>query len=268
MSSPNGPDALRGISLEFQAGDQLAVIGPSGAGKTSLLQVLACALRPAGGELLIDGQKPWQLTTSRLQQLRGKIFLAPQVPPLPSRQRVVTAVLAGKLPSWTLFASLKSLVYPSDIASAHQALSCFGLEDKLFERVDRLSGGERQRVGLARALVAPAKVWFVDEPLSSLDPSRASQAIEQLTQIARARGTTLVASLHQVDTALASFSRVIGLRHGSIMFDLPASKVTDLHLSQLYEQTPSQLLAGNRAVAYEPSDGETKTARPLVLNCR
>jgi phosphonate transport system ATP-binding protein len=159
-------------------------------------------------------------------------------------------------------------VYPSDIASAHQALSCFGLEDKLFERVDRLSGGERQRVGLARALVAPAKVWFVDEPLSSLDPSRASQAIEQLTQIARARGTTLVASLHQVDTALASFSRVIGLRHGSIMFDLPASKVTDLHLSQLYEQTPSQLLAGNRAVAYEPSDGETKTARPLVLNCR
>ncbi|WP_254518410.1 ATP-binding cassette domain-containing protein, partial [Salmonella enterica] len=92
----------------------------------------------------------------------------PQVPPLPPRQRVVTAVLAGRLPAWGLGTALRSLVYPVDIPVAEAALAVFDLAEKLFERVDRLSGGERQRVGLARALVAPARLWLVDEPLSAL----------------------------------------------------------------------------------------------------
>src|SRR5438067_4908247 len=90
--------ALGPLSLEVAAGEQLAVIGPSGAGKTTLLQLLACALPPAAGELQIDGRSPWTLPRGELQKLRGELFLAPQVAPLPPRQRVVTAVLAGRLP--------------------------------------------------------------------------------------------------------------------------------------------------------------------------
>ncbi|MFY8015832.1 MAG: phosphonate ABC transporter, partial [Limnohabitans sp.] len=85
-----------------------------------------------------------------LRLLRGRLFLAPQVPPLPPRQRVVTSVLAGRLPAMSLAASLRSLFYPADIPAAYEALSHFDLSDKLFDSVDRLSGGERQRVGLAR----------------------------------------------------------------------------------------------------------------------
>ena len=163
--------ALKSLSLNIAAGEQVAVIGPSGAGKTTLLQVLACALPPAAGELRVAEELPWHLPRPALQRLRGRLFLAPQVPPLPPRQRVVTSVLAGRLPAMGLWSSLRSLFYPSDIPAAFEALDRFDLGDKLFERVDRLSGGERQRVGLARALLAPAGLWLIDEPLSALDLS-------------------------------------------------------------------------------------------------
>jgi len=226
--------ALRAIDLSLQDGEQVAVIGPSGAGKTTLLQVLACALRPQSGTFRFGDAMPWRLSTRALQRLRGQLFLAPQTPPLPPRQRVVTAVLAGRLPAMGLWASLRSLFHPTDIPAAYEALARFDLDDKLFERVDRLSGGERQRVGLARALLAPATVWLVDEPLSSLDPTRAEQALTALVECARERGATLVTSLHQVDAALAAFPRIVGLRDGRIVFDLPSSEVTSDLLGELY----------------------------------
>ena len=215
--------AMRGVALAVAAGEQIAVIGPSGAGKTTLLHVLACALPPSAGKLLLDERDPWQLPRARLQGLRGELFLAPQVPPLPPRQRVVTAVLAGRLPHIGLWQSLRSLFYPQGIAQADAALARFDLSDKLFARVDRLSGGERQRVGLARALVTDASLLLVDEPLSALDPARAEQAIVSLTQAAKERGATLVTTLHHVDMALRHFPRIIGLRDGELAFDLPAA---------------------------------------------
>ena len=261
------PAALQGVSLSIAAGEHLAVIGPSGAGKTSLLHVMACALRLDSGRLEIQGQSPWQLGNSALHQLRGRLFLAPQVPPLPPRQRVVTSVLAGRLPAMSLWSSLRSLCYPSDIPAAQQALALFDLSDKLFERVDRLSGGERQRVGLARALLSPAQAWLVDEPLSALDPIRSKQALQTLIDNARARGVTLVASLHQVDMALAHFSRVVGLREGRVLFDLPAALVTAEHLARLYKQFEHELRGGppqDLPVAALQAD----PVRPLIMHCR
>ncbi len=236
---------LRDFSLQVAAGEQLAVIGPSGAGKTTLLHLLACALRPTSGELLLDGVSPWRLGAAELRRLRGRLFLAPQVPPLPPRQRVVTAVLAGRLPSWSLARSVASLFYPQDLPEAQAALARFDLADKLFERVDRLSGGERQRVGLARALLTPASLWLVDEPLSALDPQRARQAAQTLCNEAGARGATLVASLHHVEMALAYFPRVLGLRQGQVMFDLPSAQVTPALLAQLYAD---EVVGGSEAV--------------------
>ena len=255
--------ALRPLDLQVDAGEQVAVIGASGAGKTTLLQLLACALPPAAGVVRLGDQAPWQLTTRQLQRLRGRLFLAPQVPPLPPRQRVVTAVLAGRLPAMSLLASLRSLFYPSDIPAAHAALARFDLDDKLFERVDRLSGGERQRVGLARALLAPAGLWLVDEPLSSLDPTRAGQALATLTDVARERGITLVVTLHQVEVALAHFPRIVGLRDGQLFFDLPTAQVTRARLEQLYARHEDELDA-TAAPDLAPPDA----AAPVALHCR
>ncbi len=256
--------ALKALSLRVAAGEHLAVIGPSGAGKTTLLQLLACALPPAGGHLRLGGQDPWALPRRALQALRGRLFLAPQVPPLPPRQRVVTAVLAGQLPAMGLLASIRSLFYPSDIPAAHAALDRFDLADKIFERVDRLSGGERQRVGLARALVAPATLWLIDEPLSALDPTRSRQAVASLLGSARERGATLLATLHQVDVALAHFPRIVGLRDGELAFDLPAGDVTPDKLARLYAQHEHELLGAPPAVLPLAD----VSPPPVVMHCR
>ena len=257
--------ALKPLNLSIRAGEHVAVIGPSGAGKTTLLQVLACSLPPFAGRLTLDGQAPWEMSRPNLQRLRGKLFLAPQVPPLPPRQRVVTTVLAGRLPAMGLLASVRSLLYPDDIPAAYDALDRFDMAEKLFDRVDRLSGGERQRVGLARALLAPAKAWLIDEPLSALDPTRSRQAVATLLDGAKQRGVTLVTTLHQVEVALAHFPRIIGLREGDLQFDLPGTDVTQVRLNKLYEQYENEL-GGPAPVATELT---TATAPlPTVMHCR
>ena len=258
------PPAVRELHLAVQTGEQVAVIGPSGAGKTTLLHLMACALKPSTGSLLLDGKNPWTLSRSQLQVQRGRMFLAPQVPPLPPRQRVITAVLAGRLPNESLWTSLRSLFYPVDMALAERALSQFDLSDKLFDRVDRLSGGERQRVGLARALASSAKLLLVDEPLSALDPTRSQQAIHTLTRVASERGATLVATLHHVEMALASFPRIIGLRDGELAFDLPAEQVTPLRLQELYAQHLNELTGP----AVVEDSLRVNVATPVVMNCR
>jgi phosphonate transport system ATP-binding protein len=263
------PAALREVDLVVAPGEALALIGPSGAGKTTLLHVAAAALPPTAGALALEGLDPWQQGAAALKAHRTRLFLAPQVPPLPPRQRVVTAVLAGRLPAWGLWASLKSLFYPSDIAAAHEALARFDLAEKLFERVDRLSGGERQRVGLARALLAPASLWLLDEPLAALDPTRARQALATLVNLARERGITLVTTMHQVEMALAHFPRIVGLRDGRIQFDLPAAEVSRDRLAALYAQHEHEWLAAPAPHASPVQRPEAATQREAIAaRCR
>jgi phosphonate transport system ATP-binding protein len=260
---PGSKPALKSLTLCIAAGEQVAVIGPSGAGKTTLLHIAGAALVPQSGEVRLDEISPWGINQKALKILRSKLFIAPQTPPLPPRQRVITAVLAARLPALSLWASLRSLFYPSDIAGAHAALARFDLADKLFERVDRLSGGERQRIGLARALLAPATLWLIDEPLSALDPTRAQQALSTLIDEARARKVTLLATLHQVDAALQNFQRIVGLRDGEVAFDLPAREVTPELLRELYAQ---ELLADNSSE--DKNLNIQSTPLPAVMHCR
>jgi phosphonate transport system ATP-binding protein len=227
--------ALHAIDLVVEQGEQLAVIGPSGAGKTTLLHTLACAHAPSEGLFEAFGRQVWALSGKARHRLRADLFLAPQTPPLPPRQRVVSAVLAARLPHWSFFEALSSLFKPSDPDAAYDALARFGLSDKLYARVDRLSGGERQRCGLARLLLSSARVFLVDEPLSALDPALAQLTLAALQQEARARQATLVCSLHQVDMARANFARIVGLRDGRIVFDAARADVSDAMIATLYQ---------------------------------
>lgn len=256
-----GAVTVEGVNLRVLAGEVVAIIGPSGAGKTTLLHALACALKPTGGSMSLMQTQPWALPRRALHQLRARLFLAPQTPPLPPRQRVVTAVLAGQLPRLSLWASVRSLFYPVDIAAAQMALAQFDMADKLFVRVDRLSGGERQRVGLARALVSNAELLLIDEPLSALDPTRSLQAITALVSAAKTRGATLITTLHQVEVARAHFDRIVALRDGRIAFDAPAEEVTDAMLRDLYADHEDELNA-----RFEGAATLSDTARRLT--CR
>jgi phosphonate transport system ATP-binding protein len=248
--------ALHAIDLVVTKGEQLAIIGPSGAGKTTLLNTLACAHQPAAGRFDLFGSDPWALPHAARHRLRARLFLAPQTPPLPPRQRVVNAVLAARLPHWSLWQAFTSLLTPSDPDAAFDALARFGLGEKLYARVDRLSGGERQRCGLARLLLSSAQAFLVDEPLSALDPTLAQMTLDALQQEAAARNATLVCSLHQVEIARANFPRIVGLRDGRVVFDAPREKVSDAMIAALYQnetmrapvalphETPERLAVG------------------------
>ncbi|RRV04221.1 ATP-binding cassette domain-containing protein [Pseudomonas sp. v388] len=247
----NGTLALQGVQLDIAKGERVAIIGPSGAGKTTLLNLLASALPPSAGQLNVLGANPWQLSSRQRQRLRSRIALIHQAPPLPPRQRVVTAVLAGKLGQWGLGKSLLNLLHPLDVPGARAVLARLDLADKLFDRCQQLSGGQLQRVGIARALYQAAELLLADEPVSAMDPRLADHTLALLCEHAVTHNVTLIASLHAVDLALAHFPRIIGVRDGRIHFDLPAGAVETRHLDTLY---------ANAQLSQRPS-----AAAPVIL---
>ncbi|MDH5580020.1 MAG: ATP-binding cassette domain-containing protein [Betaproteobacteria bacterium] len=259
---PDGTLALDGISLEFEPGEQVAIIGPSGAGKTSLLHLLAAALQPATGRVELRGLEPWRLDSASRQRFRQGVFLSTQAPPLPPRQRVVNAVLAGKLPRWTIWRALKSLWHPVEAHAAHAALARFQIEDKLWLRCDRLSGGERQRVGLARMILSEASLILLDEPVSSLDPVLGNAALAAAQDEASRRDATLIVSLHDVDLARSRFPRLVGIQAGKVHFDLPAGEITEDLLADLYGAE----LPTAHSVAAPPPENEGPSP-PRIARC-
>ena len=230
----NGHRAVRGATLVVPRGTQVAVIGPSGAGKTSLLRMAATSVRASEGRVEVLGVAPWGLDAKALKALRARIGVVHQAPPIPPRLRVVTAVLAGRLGAWSGRRALASLLHPADAAGAQAALARLDLADRLFDRCDRLSGGQLQRVGIARVLYQAPELILADEPVSALDPTLADAAVRELIAQSEATGATLVASLHAVDLALKCFGRIVGMRDGRIVFDAPAADVTQAMLQALY----------------------------------
>ncbi|PJG58107.1 ATP-binding cassette domain-containing protein, partial [Aeromonas cavernicola] len=132
---------LQPLDLTIAVGECVAVIGPSGAGKTSLLRVIGTELRSEGAVALWQ-QDPWALTSRARQRLRSRIGRVWQQPPLPASQLVLTAVLAGRLGQWSLVRSLYSLLRPYDAAGAKAELARLGIADKWQQRCGELSGGQ------------------------------------------------------------------------------------------------------------------------------
>ncbi|SCK22046.1 phosphonate transport system ATP-binding protein [Variovorax sp. HW608] len=262
---PNGQRALQGVALQVPRGARVAVVGPSGAGKTSLLRVAATALRASDGRIELLGEHPWQLHSGALRALRSRVGLIHQAPPIPPRLRVVTAVLAGRLGRWSAWRALGSLLLPSDIAGAEAALARLDMADRLFDRCDSLSGGQLQRVGMARVLYQAPELILADEPVSALDPTLADMAVGELVAQSRNSGATLLASLHAVDLALKWFDRIVGLRAGVVVFDAPAAEVSRAMLQELYANEGS--LLPTQAPSYD-IDGAAGARRARPSACR
>ena len=271
LTHGNGFVALSHIHLSAMQGESIALIGPSGAGKTSLLNTIGTRHLPTAGRMQVLGQAASaQSPASTLKVLRSRIGTVHQAAPIPLRQRVVTAVLAGKLGQWPLWKALASLAYPQDLPGARDALARVQLEDKLFSRCDQLSGGQLQRVGIARVLYQQAELILADEPVSALDPALSQATVQLLVQEAAARNATLVASLHAVDLALGHFARIVGIRDGRVAFDLPAAQVTDALLQALYANADGSAVAlpTLQSLSSTPSDEPSATTPIQVIACR
>ena len=239
-------EALAPLSITIGQGERVALAGPSGSGKTTLLYLMAGIIQPDAGKLLVAGRDMTHQQPGR--EKAGLVGLIHQQYDLVPHLSVLHNVLAGMLGQWSLFRSLMSLVWPQDRNVAESALAQVGIADKIHERTSHLSGGEQQRVAIARLMVQGSQVILADEPVSSLDPARAEDILEILTDLASGSGKTLIASIHSPHLMRKHFSRVIGLREGRLEFDIPASEVTDQVLEKLYdldESEPVVLGGGN-----------------------
>jgi len=133
-----------------------------------------------------------------------------------------------------LLRSLASLVWPQERHLAETALAQMGIGDKINERTSHLSGGEQQRVAIARLIVQSPKVVLADEPVASLDPALSEEMLGLLAELTSQANRTLVVSLHSPYLIKKYCSRVLGLREGRLMFDIPAAQLTEPVLDQLY----------------------------------
>ncbi len=193
--------ALRGVDLEIADGEWLAIQGPTGHGKSTLLQILGGLDRPTGGILDFDGRdlgktREAQVTKIRAQSV-GFIFQTFNlIPTLSAQENVETALV----PLGVSGSSRK--------ARAAQALESVGLGDRLRHLPGELSGGQQQRVAIARALVKEPKVLLADEPTGNLDEDTRDEIIGLLAKLWQDKGLTMVIVTH--DSAIARRAQRLG----------------------------------------------------------
>jgi phosphonate transport system ATP-binding protein len=212
---------LKDLSLRVQAGERVAVLGPSGTGKTTLFRVINGFVKAGAGRVCVNGQDVGDLRGRALRRLRSQIAVVSQRHDLVDELTVLQNVMAGALGRWSAGHALRFLIRPAtaEVDEARAALARVGLEHKLRVRTSELSGGEHQRVAIARALVQRPVLLLADEPVASLDPERSEQILALLCGLAEEGHLTLLCSLHQTELADRYFKRIIQLRDGHVVMD-------------------------------------------------
>jgi phosphonate transport system ATP-binding protein len=226
--------ALSAVSFTINAGERVALIGPSGAGKSTVIALLNGTLVATSGQVRVLQHDLAAQSGRQLRTVQRRLGTIHQQFDLVEQLSVVNNVNAGRLGTWPLWKALLSLLLPREVDRVRQALERVGIGDKLYARTADLSGGEQQRVAIARVLVQEPAAILADEPIASLDPARGAEIINLLHEISADTGTTLLASLHDVDIALDRFERVIGLRGGQVAFDTQPTKLTREEVAELY----------------------------------
>jgi len=187
-------DILKGVNLELDAGETIAVVGASGIGKSTLLHLLGALDRPDSGTFLFQGEDVFLFDSLKLARFRnefvGYVFQFHHL--LPEFSALENAMMPGLI---------KGLGKKKARKAAESILVKVGLKDRLFYRVGKLSGGEQQRVALARALVLKPVVLLADEPTGNLDKKNSEQVHELLLELNREFCVTLVVVTHNMELA-------------------------------------------------------------------
>ncbi len=237
VTYPGGVTALKHTDLAIKRGELTVLLGPSGAGKSTLLRSMNLLIRPTSGQVRIPTGE--DLATQRaLRHHRKQTAMIFQHHQLILRHTALRNVLIGRLGYHGFWRSVMPLSR-EDERIALAALEHVGLLDKALTRTDNLSGGMQQRVGIARALAQQPTLILADEPVASLDPASAQSIMRLLKKVCHENGITLVASLHQVDLALEHADRIVGLAHGSVIFDAATRDVTQADISTIYANQPA-----------------------------
>lgn len=226
--------ALADASLAVQAGELVVILGANGCGKSTLLR---CAIRltePSSGTVRVGDTQVTGVSGRRLRAARRRMGLVLQSPSLVRRRSVLANVAAGALGRHRGASSRLGIAPRGEFALAAQCLDRVGLLDLAWRRADQLSGGQAQRVAIARALCQQPLVLFADEPVASLDPEAAEEVMLTLRKLVSDGGLSAIVVLHQPELARRYADRLIGMKAGRIVFDLPSSQVDGAQIEGLY----------------------------------
>ena len=250
---PNGFTALKNINLQIEQGEFVAIIGLSGAGKSTILRCINRMHDISKGELTVDGVTVDSLRGKELRRYRRKVGMIFQSFNLVSRSTALKNVLTADVPDMPFFRVLLGIFTKEQKMRALESLDKVGILDKAYTRCDQLSGGQQQRVALARTLNQNPKIILADEPVASLDPITAKQVMQDFVRINKEYKISILLNIHHVDLALKYCDRVIGIRAGEIVFDGPASTITQEQIDEVYN--------GAKAPTMGEGEGELKTAK-------
>ena len=227
-----GQPRLEAINLRIQPGERVALIGASGAGKSSLLAVANGLIKPNVGSVLWQGAPPAKSRRQRRRQ-QARIGTLWQDLRLIEELTVQQNLNGARLAQWGWPKALLNLLLPLETGPCAAALERLDLDQALLDRpVGSLSGGQRQRVAIARLLRQEPLLVLADEPLASLDPRLAEEFLALLLDYTKAP-RALVMSLHRPDL-LGGFDRVVGLRSGRVLVDQPVDQLGQDQLTAHY----------------------------------
>ena len=201
---------LEDMNINVPAGKFSVLIGPNGCGKSTLLKSFARLLKPTKGNVLLDGKSIYELST---QHLARQIGLLPQSPIVPAGITVADLVARGRFPYQNLFGQLGKEDYEA-ISCAMEAMGIMDLADK---NVDSLSGGQRQRVWIALVLAQNTDILLLDEPTTYLDIAYQVEILDCLAKLNKARKTTIVAILHDINLSIRYADHIFAMKKGKLI---------------------------------------------------
>ena len=235
----DGVPALEDVTFTVAPEERLAVIGASGAGKTTLFRVLTRSVGLSSGRVTVGGWDLYALPRRKLKGVRRRIGVVRQaydlVPQLPAG---LNAAL-GEVGEMGFSGTLRALIFGPGAAQAARvadALHRLGIGELADVRTADLSGGQQQRVAVARLLVQHPDLILADEPFAAVDPVTTEKVLETLLDLNR-EGATLLVNLHDVRIA-RRFPRVVALRKGRVVFDGPPERLTGEALAAIYAGDP------------------------------
>jgi len=247
---PNGLTALKNINVTIEQGEYVAVIGLSGAGKSTFIRCINRMHDISEGSIYVN-QDIGTLKGKGIRKLRRSIGMIFQSFNLVTRTTVLKNVLVSFVPELPFWRKVTGIYTKEQKIQALTALDKVGILDKAFIRVDQLSGGQQQRVALARTLAQSPQIILADEPVASLDPVTANQVMDDFRKINKELNMTVVMNIHHVELALTYADRVIGIRAGEIVFDGKSSDVNEEVLSLIYNGQEVEGMSVNESTVSE-----------------